>query len=332
MDPVVDDEAPEAEIDGEVVWVDEAPAGATTDPVDAGMEEIEQQAAQKVRSTPVGQGQQRQRQRPSPREPRAQRSGPPAEVVVATVPLLTRLGDWARRQRNVILFVAVGLLIAATVASRLWRQQRQDLPRIAALGRVDGLAALDEGDFDNAYQLLTRARDAVEALGDAVEGAAQIRQGAAEAELFVRLVPQRLEVILDEAARDDPKEWPSHFAASYKGRSIVVDTHVVAVPDPSGHGRYELDYQILPDGLGDPRRTARLDTTGLRLFIGTKPKVGDRVTFGARLAEFTYDSDAREWRVGLEPESGVFLTHPKALQALGWPSLADPPAREGDGP
>src|SRR5207248_2882053 len=151
--------------------------------------------------------------------------------------------DWLKRHRNPLLFLAVGLLLVATIAIRHSRQRRQELPRIAALGRVEGLAALDEGEFDKAYQLLIPARDAVDALGDAVEGPAQIRQGAAEAAIFNRLVPQRLEVILDEAGRSDPKEWPAYFATHYKGRAIIVDSYVIAVPDRAGQGRYELDYQ-----------------------------------------------------------------------------------------
>ena len=88
----------------------------------------------------------------------------------------------------------------------------------------------------------------------------------------------------------------------------------------------------MPDGQGDPKgnpfRVARLDTTGFRLFAATQPKVGDRVTFGARLASFAYDEQSQEWRVGLEPDSGVYLTHPKALEALGWPTFADIPPKE----
>ena len=29
----------------------------------------------------------------------------------------------------------------------------------------------------------------------------------------------------------------------------------------------------------------------------------------AKLASFAYDDQAREWKIGLEPDSGVFLTH-----------------------
>jgi hypothetical protein len=243
-----------------------------------------------------------------------------------------RLAAWVQRRRNPLLFLGVVLLIAATVGIRQWRQHRQDLPRIAALGRVEGLAALDEGRFDKANQLLSAARRAVDALGDQVEGAAKIRQGAAEASILISLVPERLESILDEAGRYDPREWPSHFKTFYKGRSIILDAHVIAVPDASGRGRYELDYQIFPDGEGRPLRVGRIDTTGLRLFENSRPRLGDHVQFGARLASFAYDDRADEWLVGLDPDSGVFLTHPRALEALGWPVVSEQPAAGGDEP
>ena len=88
--------------------------------------------------------------------------------------------------------------------------------------------------------------------------------------------------------------------------------------------RYELDYRIFRAGGdgGRPHSIGRVDTTGFRLFETIKPKVGDRVTFGARLASFQYDLSREEWLVGLEPE-GVLMTHTKALEVLGWPSVND---------
>ena len=129
---------------------------------------------------------------------------------------------------------------------------------------------------------------------------------------------------LDEAARADPKEWPKSFDILYKGRSIIVDAHVVGQPDGLGGGHYELDYRIVLDGEGgQPRSLGKLDLHGFRLFEITKPRIGDRVTFGARLASFEFDLNGGQWLVGLEPESGVIITHMKALEALGWPSATD---------
>ena len=106
---------------------------------------------------------------------------------------------------------------------------------------------------------------------------------------------------------------------------MILDTYVTAVPDRLGEGRYELEYRIFPPGGdgGPPRSVGRIDTTGFRLLDMIKPKVGDRVTFGARLASFRFDAEGEQWLVGLEPDSGVIMTHMKALEALGWPSASD---------
>jgi hypothetical protein len=80
-----------------------------------------------------------------------------------------------------------------------------------------------------------------------------------------------------------------------------------------------------------PRSVGLIDTKGFELFEVTQPKVGYRVTFGARLASFRYDLDGEVWLVGLVPDSGVSITHHKALQAIGMGSDQVEPAR-GDLP
>ncbi len=67
-------------------------------------------------------------------------------------------------------------------------------------------------------------------------------------------------------------------------------------------------------------RIGRIDLTGFRLFETAQLKPGDHVLFGARLASFGYDRTSKEWLAGLEPESGVFLTHPARLEAIGRPA------------
>jgi hypothetical protein len=148
-----------------------------------------------------------------------------------------------------------------------------------------------------------------------------MRHGAEEAAIFTTLLPEPLEQILIEASADEEK-WSTRFSTFYKGRSLFLDCTVRAVPDATGSGSYDLDYRILPNGEGTrPNlRRGRIDLTGFRLFELTQPKPGDHVQFGARLSSFTYDRINTEWLAGLEPESGVFLTHPRALEAIGRPA------------
>src|SRR5581483_1731065 len=68
--------------------------------------------------------------------PRKAAAARPAAVLEPVVPL----GERLRQHRNALIFLTVGMLVVGTVAFRYQRAQRQELPRIAELGRVDGLA------------------------------------------------------------------------------------------------------------------------------------------------------------------------------------------------
>jgi hypothetical protein len=322
------EDLPGGEADGEIEWVDEsgaeAPAVAKARPEDLAQEEIDERARASGRATARQDTQARKTAGDRPHRTR-RREAPPAEEAAEPEPEWVPLAERFRRHRNPLIFLAVALMVVATVAIRTWRTRRQDLPRVAELGRTEGLPALDAGKFDRAYQLLSEAKRAVLALGDAYQGAEAIKQGADEAAVIKQLVPNKLEDLLDEAARDEPKEWQKSFDTLYKGRTVIVDAYVTAVPDGLGSGRYELDYRIVPPGGdgGTPRSIGQIDLGGFRLLELTKPKKGDRVTFGARLASFRFDLERERWLVGLDPESGVIMTHAKALEALGWPSSAD---------
>ena len=114
---------------------------------------------------------------------------------------------------------------------------------------------------------------------------------------------------------------------AYKGRSIILDAPISAVPDPARPGSsYQVDCPIYfgrgprPDGKG------RIDLAGFRSSSWPQPKVGEQKPFGARLASLELDPTSNEWVLTFEPDSGVFITHPKALEAIGWPAFE--PAEE----
>lgn len=304
-----------------VEWVDE-PVAPGVGPEDFAREEMEAQtrppAADRAETVEAaGRATRRPRPRPRPNDLPA----PPPAPVTPRVPA----GERLRRHRNPFIFLTVGLVVVGTVAFRVWRSRVADLPRVAEAGRVEGLAALDAGKFDRAHQLLSEAKRAVDALGDAYQGAGAIRQGADEAEIIARLAPGTLEDVLDEAARADPAAWSRRFDTLYKGRTVILDTQIVSVPDGQGNGHFELDYRIFREGEGgQPSSVGGADTTGFRLFELTRPKVGDRVTFGARLRSFRFDLARETWFAEFEPDSGVIMTHTGALEALGWPAAGEP--------
>jgi hypothetical protein len=238
--------------------------------------------------------------------------------------------DRKKRSWLRVLLIVVPLLVVTTVAWRYRRNVRKEYPLKAELGWSEGIPALENGDFDKAHQLLAAAKTAVDALGGAVEHADEIRNAAAEAALFVDQT-RRLDEMLEEAGRTDPEVWASRFETLYKGRAVWFDSAIYDKVEDGGSTRYILEYMIFPPGEsgnfadrrnGRPRRYALVDLAGFQLFELARPGVGDHVTFAARLASFKYDAEHDVWWVGLDPKSGVFITHTKALEA-GWPRGAD---------
>jgi hypothetical protein len=325
-DPVFSQPVHEFDADAEIEWLDEPPVEEET--ADAPGEAVDDAAKQGE----VARDEVSAPQRPKPKKEPAAKARPrpasaaraerPASVASAekaapVAPLQERLAGWAYRRRNPLIFLAVGLIVISTVGYRVARSRFQELPRIAEIGREQGLAALDAGQFDTAQQLLSDAKRAVVALHDAVDGAAEIRQGADEAAIITSLSPDSLEAILADASAD--QEWGQRFRTLYKGRGIILEAEFTAVPDAGGSGPFELNYRIIPTK-GPPDRFGSIDLTGFRLFEGSGHQVGDRVVFGARLDSCALVVGTREWRVTLEPESGIYMKHPNALEALGWPN------------
>lgn len=229
---------------------------------------------------------------------------------------------WVARHRiPLVLFAVVGL-VGLTVGLR-WRKARlEDLPKVAEIGRIQGLARLDEGEFHVAKKLLGDASAAVDSLGGLYEGADAIRQGAREAAIFADLVREPLNVLVEMAAKYQPADaWPARFDALYRGQSILVDAQVIEAPDPARPASaYDVDHRIYFGNNATPAGKGRLDLKGFRLFEQSRPKVGDVKVFGARLATITLDVTSGYYLIALEPDSGVFITHYKALEVLGWPS------------
>ena len=226
-------------------------------------------------------------------------------------------------RQPLVVLTCVVVLALGTFAWRTWRQRWANLPQVARIGATEGIAALEEGNFDHANQLLSAAREAVDALGGAVEDADKIRHAADEAAIFVNLLNDSLESLLDEAARTStsPQAWADRFNTIYKGRAVVIEATITATPDTAGSHRYELDYLVLAAGHGEKKeRCARIDLTGFEAITLVEHKEGDHVVFGGRLAAFQYDPEAEEWMIRFEPKSGVSIKYYKALQSMGWPS------------
>jgi len=269
---------------------------------------------------------------PRTRQPAAVPTRPRHPEAEPAPAVLERKPGARKRALHRWLLVVVPLVVIATVAWRYRRHRMEEYPLIAEKGRTEGIAALEEGNFDKAYQLLSAAKSAVDALGGAVEGADKIRNAAYEAAIFNNLLNETPEELLAEAGRTDPLSWATRFDTLYKGRTIFIDTWIAAEPESDGSGGYDLWYRILPPGEASkfreggesrPDRVGVIDLTGFQLFELAHPRAGSRVTFGAYLAGFEYDAkrgERGEWVIRLEPKTGVFITHTKALETIGWQS------------
>jgi hypothetical protein len=305
MVTVADSDEPEAEID----WVDEVP----TEP-----EATEEVAP--VRSNapaPVSKA-----GRPAAGPPKPQPKRPPATGSTIEVTVRPTLREWALAHRNGLLVAAVLVLVVGAVAMRYRRQRLDELPQIAEIGRTEGLKKLDAGDFFAAKKLLSDASDAVDGLGGRFEGAESIRQGALEAAIFTDRAPRGIAEIIEEAETSGTKDWPSKFAALYKGRSVIIEAPISAVPDPNKPGSgYQIYYPIYFGEGPRPMGKGRIDVSGFRLFEDSQPKLDEQKLFGARYASVEFDLTSSEWVVKLEPDSGVFITHTKALSKIDWPTF-----------
>ena len=215
----------------------------------------------------------------------------------------------------------------ATVAWRAEIARRAKFPQLIEQGMKEGIPALEAGEFDRAFQLLSRARSAVDSLGGAVEEAETIRQAADEARVFNDLCSDSLEELLAKAGRTDG--WEADFNTLYKGHYYIFDTVIEKTPDARG-GTYEIGYAVLPPGeasrfvnggIPGADRLGRVDLTGFELFEVARPMKDAHVTFGAKLRGLVYDGERRQWMVQVEPRSGVFITHTRALLTIGWPEV-----------
>ncbi|MFM7129919.1 MAG: hypothetical protein ACKO0V_11240, partial [bacterium] len=226
----------------------------------------------------------------------------------------TRRTLFRRPSPKLAIGMGVILVIGLTVFIQLRQRHREQLPHLAQRGRTEGLQKLKEGKFDEAKQILLAAANAYMEMKDSSETARQIIQASREAAILADLVGRPMEEILDRFAAGGA--GVSEFEALDKGRSLVVESRVIATPENGGH--YDIDYRIaVGPGPGSARPLGRLDLDQLKLMKDLKPAVGDSILIGVRLENLELADG--EWLVRLAPDSGVQITNWDALATLGWP-------------
>ncbi len=282
------------------------------------------------------------RRRPQEDPPGAQRSRTPKRRPLdpASEPLPTPLSDddWEnsaeseeifdverttlveRLQRNGPTLVALTVLgfLVITVVWTIQRNIRRDDPALVNQGLSEGIEALDDGDFDRAHQLLGPAATAAERLGvSSISGGDRVTQAAREAAIYVDLIPEPLEEILESrASATDLEAWNREFERRYNGKAILIESRIAESVSPGDP--LELEYLILAEGVRRDRpRRGSLRFDQFELFRENRPEPGLTVVFGARLDRIELEQSGNFGFI-LEPESGVTMTSQGALRAIGW--------------
>ena len=273
--------------------------------------DADEKARRKVRGESAGSDQEDQRRRRPASETDDDATDEPGEEIEET---RSRRVLIPRPSPKVAIGVGVVLVIGLTVFFQLRQNRREQLPQLAQRGRTEGLQKLREGKFDEAKQILADAAAAYAEMNDRTEAARQITQAAREAAILADLVGRPLEEILDRYAAGGTAV--SEFEAIEQGRSIVVESRVIATPEKGG--KYDIDYRLaVGPGPASARPLGRLDLDSLTLMRDLKPNVGDTLLIGARLRKLELGDD--EWVVRLDPDSGVLMTNWDALATIGWP-------------
>ncbi len=226
----------------------------------------------------------------------------PGKIVV---PVRPRKGG-----RVFLVVAAVVVLAGATIYYRSWRNRLQELPHVAEVNAAEGKTALESGRFDDAKAKLRRAADAYIELKSSDEAAIEAIRLADEAAILADLGLTPLSEILDEVARLGETDGMEKFKSRYRGQSILLDTEIESV-DP----KVELAYRVFVGRGPVPAKVGRLDLADFELLSGRDFKPNEGVIFGARLDSIRIEG--KEWRITLQPRSGVWMTNSKAL-AIGF--------------
>lgn len=187
-------------------------------------------------------------------------------------------------------------------------------------GRMEaGRLALGTGKFHVARKHLEAALAEGERQPHLLEPARhrRLKQLHRQADLLARLLARPLEDVVRHARLvRDPDEWNGQFA-SYRGRTIFLDD----VVRRDSEGRPVLASHVLE--VED--RAIRVALEDLVILRDLPLEDGQRMLFGARLAGCNRE-EGGQWVIRLDPDSGVLLTDPGAVEAC-WPGPLDQPTR-----
>lgn len=259
---------------------------------------------------------------------------PPREIDRSTGP---RPADRPSRplwRRPRLIMLLAGVLLALTVALPLWSGARERWAEAMRRHAAEGRQAYAEGDFATAKAELgeslrlmrrlqwpagwfARTSRYVRELHAQVqrEGGIPVEQAYGEAAICEDLLAESLHDVARDAAdwlrRDGPEAGRTQFESRYQGAAVIFDT---TIGPGAGGPAFAAPLVLKADDV-----FFRIDARDLELFHRMHPGQPRRVLFGARLDTIVADdAGGRDWRIRLQPSSGVLFTQDRTLQRLGW--------------
>lgn len=197
---------------------------------------------------------------------------------------------------------AAALFILATIAWQYDQSVKRGLRETVVPDGRRGLQALSDGDFEDAYDLLGASVRGLDRLGEPFPEEDRFRRAYAEVAIVHDLLPSLLDVELVGAASE-----PEVVTRRVAGKAIVLDAEVERLAE----GGWSVGFVAFVDD-----KPIRLDVPTFLLFDRLGIVNRERVVFGAKLDGIHRDAEG-QLTLRLTPNSGVLMTEPRLLDALG---------------
>ena len=226
---------------------------------------------------------------------------------------------WLFSLRGALVLVGLAAVLAVGTAIHFIRRGRLEERIIVQYERANAL--YEQGDLAGARDGFQRALRTLRALGDRAHFlAAEIRRKCNESRVMADLLPISLEELARRTyAAASPADWRGTFDHEYRGRTVIFDTTLTALPGGDGASGMTVGYEVRS---GDGSCLV-LAFAGCDLFAARSWVVGTRVIFAATLDRMTFSetassaADAGRWTLHFAADGYVLILDERLLRAGG---------------
>lgn len=208
------------------------------------------------------------------------------------------------------------LLVAlAGVAAGVYLSWRAGLEERIVTAYYEADTLYRAGDFAAARRAFGRTLELIVLLGRRDHYlAAEVRRKHEEARVVTDLLPISLEELARRAeAAPSAEAWQAAFARAHRGRTVIFDTRLLALPDAGGRQALAVGYEV---GAAGGSRLG-LDLTNCLLFTRPAWRPGDRAVFAATLAAMTPSGSGGTWVLHFDREGYLVIGDERLLRAAG---------------